>query len=105
MMGGGTVVRGRRIGQFRYYLRATARAPWGQKWNRFWSARWFWSCGRIGSIPVGYSSDYWSLEDPPEDLAERFRWVFVLWLHAVLLGMGIGCLIMGMLLAVASWLA
>lgn len=51
--------RGIRKGQLRYYLRAAKREPWGRKWNRFWSARWFWSAGRIGPIPYNYKKSYW----------------------------------------------
>jgi hypothetical protein len=53
-------VKGKRHGQLRYYLRAARRERWGRKWQRFWVARWFWSAGRLGVVPVGYSPDYWT---------------------------------------------
>lgn len=36
----------------RYYMR--------RNWNRFWAARWFWSCGRLAFAPVGYHPDYFN---------------------------------------------
>lgn len=53
---------GERKGQLRYYLRAATREPWGRKWSRFWAARWFWSAGRLGPVPVFYEADYWRRE-------------------------------------------
>lgn len=55
--------RGNRKGQLRYYLRAVRYEPWGRKWNRFWASRWFWSAGRLGPVPVMYSSHYWDRSD------------------------------------------
>ena len=46
----------RRKGHFRYYVRVALR---NRSWHRFWVARWFWSGGRIGPVPQGYSKDYW----------------------------------------------
>lgn len=53
--------RGRREGQFAYYVEAAKRERGGPrcKWRRFWVARWFWSAGRIGPVPMGYRKDYW----------------------------------------------
>lgn len=61
--------RGKRHGQLRYYIRAALRERRGKRWRRFWVARWFWSCGRLGPVPVMYSADYW--ERPTK--AERER--------------------------------
>jgi hypothetical protein len=56
--------RGNRKGQLRYYIRAALRERSGQRWNRFWSARWFWSAGRFGSVPIGYDASYWDNRIP-----------------------------------------
>lgn len=51
--------RGTRKGQLRYYIKAARREHRGKRWQRFWVARWFWSCGRIGPVPDMYHENYW----------------------------------------------
>lgn len=105
---GSSARRGHRVGQLRYYLRASAREyrQYGLRraLRRFWVARWFWSCGRIGVVPMGHSSDYWRIDsnDPPESLPERLRWVTILWARAVATGMiaGVGIMLILLLIVV-----
>lgn len=73
--------KGNREGQLRYYLAAAKRERWGRKWNRFWSARWFWSAGRIGPLPQGYGADYWTPEQQPCPECLGYGWTTTAYDH------------------------